>query len=236
VIKQADLVLAMHWRGDAFTPAEKVRNFGYYEARTVRDSSLSSCTQAVMAAETGHLELAHDYLGEAALTDLHDSHSNTSDGVHLASLAGAWQGLVAGFGGMRDHGGVPSFDPRLPVSWPLLRFRFCWQGSRVRVDLVQDRITFTVIRAGKAEVPICVRGRAYTLTADAPLVVGLDGQGDRIDGLLGDHPVTGGTRADGSRITAGVPEPVTPPHETDSFGEVPSYVGGPPELAQHLPE
>ena len=32
-----------------------------------RDSSLSACTQAVIAAEVGHLELAYDYFGEAAL-------------------------------------------------------------------------------------------------------------------------------------------------------------------------
>jgi alpha,alpha-trehalose phosphorylase len=168
--------------------------------------------------------------------DLRDLHGNTVDGLHIASNGGVWSTLAFGFGGMRDHGGVPSFDPRLPVSWPLLSFRFCWQGSRVRVDVVQDRITFTVVRGGSAELTVSVRGTTYTLTADAPLVVGLDGQGDRIDGLLGDHPVTGGTRADGSRITAGVPEPVAPPHETDPFGEVPSHLGAPPELAQHLPE
>ena len=61
VVKQADLVLALHLRGDAFTPEEKARNFDYYEAITVRDSSLSACTQAVIAAEVGHLELAYDY-------------------------------------------------------------------------------------------------------------------------------------------------------------------------------
>ena len=105
VIKQADLVLAMHWRGDAFTDEQKARNFAYYERRTVRDSSLSACTQAVIAAEVGHLELAHDYLGEAALMDLHDIHDNTREGLHIAALAGAWLALVAGFGGMRDHDG-----------------------------------------------------------------------------------------------------------------------------------
>ena len=62
VVKQADLVLAMHLQGHAFTPEQKERNFRYYEALTVRDSSLSACTQSVMAAEVGHLELAHDYL------------------------------------------------------------------------------------------------------------------------------------------------------------------------------
>src|SRR5581483_8832064 len=59
VVKQADLVLAMHVRGDAFTDEEKAVNFAYYEALTVRDSSLSASTQAVLAAEIGHLELAY---------------------------------------------------------------------------------------------------------------------------------------------------------------------------------
>src|SRR5699024_9526973 len=72
VIKQADLVLAMHLRGDLFTPEEKVRNFAYYEARTVRDSSLSAATQAVLAAEVGHLELAKSYWSEVAFVDLGD--------------------------------------------------------------------------------------------------------------------------------------------------------------------
>src|SRR5581483_859005 len=114
VVKQADLVLAMHLRGDAFTDDEKARNFDYYEQLTVRDSSLSACTQAVIAAELGHLDLAFDYFGEAALIDLDDIEHNTRDGLHLAALAGTWIVAVAGFGGMRDHDGELSFKQRLP--------------------------------------------------------------------------------------------------------------------------
>ena len=77
VVKQADLVLALHARGDAFTDEQKARDFAYYERLTVRDSSLSACTQAVIAAEVGHLGFAHDYFGEAALMDLHDLEHNT---------------------------------------------------------------------------------------------------------------------------------------------------------------
>ena len=72
----------------------------------MRDSSLSACTQAVIAAEVGHLELAYDYFAEAALMDLDDLEHNTRDGLHIASLAGAWIVAVAGFGGMRDHDGT----------------------------------------------------------------------------------------------------------------------------------
>src|SRR5205823_14868873 len=106
VVKQADLVLAMHMCGDAFSDEEKARNFAYYEPLTVRDSSLSASTQAVLAAEVGQLQLAYDYLSEAALMDLDDLEHNTRDGLHIASLAGAWTALVAGFGGMRLHDGI----------------------------------------------------------------------------------------------------------------------------------
>ena len=96
VVKQADLVLALYLRGDAFSAEERGRDFEYYEVLTVRDSSLSAFVQAVVAAEVGHLELAYDYFGEAALLDLDDINHNTRDGVHLASLAGAWIAAVAG--------------------------------------------------------------------------------------------------------------------------------------------
>ncbi|MGA7910293.1 MAG: glycosyl hydrolase family 65 protein [Candidatus Dormiibacterota bacterium] len=146
VIKQADLVLAMHLRGDAFTAEEKARNFAYYEAITVRDSSLSSCTQAVMAAEVGHLELAHDYLGEAALMDLDDLEHNVRDGVHMGSLAGAWMAVVAGLGGMRHHGDSLGFAPRLPRGIRRLTFRMTFLARLIRVRIDHSRVTYSLLR------------------------------------------------------------------------------------------
>jgi alpha,alpha-trehalose phosphorylase len=142
VVKQADLVLALHLRGDAFTAEEKQRDFAYYEAQTVRDSSLSAATQAVMAAEIGHLELAYDYLGEAALVDLADLARNTGDGLHMASLAGAWTGLVEGFGGMRASGGRLRFAPRLPSAISRLAFRIRYRGRRIAVTVDHEEATY----------------------------------------------------------------------------------------------
>ncbi|MBO0821327.1 MAG: glycoside hydrolase family 65 protein, partial [Nocardiopsaceae bacterium] len=135
VIKQADLALAMHLRGDAFTADQKARNFDYYEPLTVRDSSLSACTQAVIAAETGHLELAYDYFAEAALLDLEDLEHNTRDGLHIASLAGTWIAAVAGFGGMRDHNGTLTFAPRLPQRVTRLTFRLIYHRRCIEVAI-----------------------------------------------------------------------------------------------------
>ncbi|WP_194240361.1 glycoside hydrolase family 65 protein [Amycolatopsis sp. YIM 10] len=145
VVKQADLVLAMHLRGDAFTPEQKARNFAYYEARTVRDSSLSAGTQAVLAAEVGHLDLAYDYLAEAAFTDLHDVHNNVRNGLHMASLAGAWLATVAGLGGMRDHDGSLSFAPRLPRGLDRVAFRLIFRGSHFSVEITGAEAGYRLI-------------------------------------------------------------------------------------------
>jgi alpha,alpha-trehalose phosphorylase len=129
VVKQADLVLAMQFRGDAFTEEQKARNFAYYEALTVRDSSLSGITQAVLAAELGHLDLAYDYLAEVVQIDLHDLAHNTANGLHMASLAGTWTVLVAGFGGLRARAGRPAFAPKLPNGISRLSFNL-WYRRR----------------------------------------------------------------------------------------------------------
>jgi alpha,alpha-trehalose phosphorylase len=162
VVKQADLVLAMHVRGDAFTAEDKARNFDYYEQLTVRDSSLSACTQAVIAAEVGSLDLAYAYLGEASLMDLDDLEHNTRDGVHIASLAGSWVALVAGFGGMRALAGRLSFAPRLPEQLDGLAFRMFYRGRRLRVT----------IRAGAAR---------YELLSGPPITVAHHGEPVRLD-------------------------------------------------------
>src|SRR5690242_1282556 len=135
VIKQADLVLAMQLRPDAFTPEQMARNFAYYEAVTVRDSSLSACTQAVVAARTGHLDLAFDYFAESALVDLNNLAGNTDHGMHIASMAGTWNAVVAGFGGMElDTTGL-SFNPRLPPALSKISFGLGWQGRQLRVTI-----------------------------------------------------------------------------------------------------
>ena len=145
VVKQADLVLAMLTRGDAFTDSEKGRNFEYYERLCVRDSSLSACIQSVIAAEVGHLDLAYDYFAEAALLDLEDLEHNTRDGIHIASVAGAWLAAVCGFGGMRDHGGQLSFAPRLPSGLDKLCFNLQFQGRRVHVECDREQATYSLV-------------------------------------------------------------------------------------------
>jgi alpha,alpha-trehalose phosphorylase len=167
VIKQADLIMALFYRGDAFTHEEKLRNFDYYEGLTVRDSSLSACLQSVMAADVGHMDLAYDYFGEAALIDLDDLQHNTRDGLHTASLAGTWQAAVCGFGGMRDHGGHLSFKPRLPKELSRLSFGVTFRGRRIRINVTPRQATYTLTTGDPLE--ITHHGEAVTVGAKEPV-------------------------------------------------------------------
>jgi alpha,alpha-trehalose phosphorylase len=144
VVTQADLVMALFLRGDAFTADEKRRDFEYYEQLTVRDSSLSACVQAIVAAEVGHLQLAHDYLAEAAAMDLRDLEDNVRDGLHIASLGGALMAVVCGLGGVRDHDHRLSFAPRLPAEIGRLRFPVVFRGRRLLVQVEHDGATYAL--------------------------------------------------------------------------------------------
>jgi alpha,alpha-trehalose phosphorylase len=169
VVKQADLVLALHRRGEAFTDEEKARDFAYYERLTVRDSSLSAAAQAVVAAEVGHMMLAYAYLRESALMDLDDLQHNTRNGLHIASLAGTWFGLVAGLGGLRDHSGTLSFAPRLPPPLTGLTFRLSFRGRRLKVDVSLERATYSLLQGHSLQ--IAHHGDEVRISPDKPLTL-----------------------------------------------------------------
>ena len=152
VVKQADLILAMHLRGDAFTPEQKACNFAYYEPLTVRDSSLSAATQAVIAAEVGQLQLAYDYLGEATFMDLYDLEHNVRDGIHIASLAGAWTALVMGFGGVRIQCGTISFAPRLPEQIKRLAFQIVFRHRCLRIEVTAKEVRYRLLSGSSLNV------------------------------------------------------------------------------------
>ncbi len=167
VVKQPDLVLAMHLRGDAFSAEQKARNFEYYERITVRDSSLSDGTEAVMAAEIGHLGLAYEYLVEAALLDLHDLEHNTRDGVHIAALAGAWIALVEGFGGMRSRGDSLCFSPRLPRQLERLAFKLRYRGRVLQVTVLQSSAIYALLQG--SAVRLSHHAEPFLLTPNEPV-------------------------------------------------------------------
>jgi alpha,alpha-trehalose phosphorylase len=170
VIKQADVVLAMFLLGEAFSPEAKRRNFAFYDPLTTGDSSLSSCVEAIIAAQIGDLEKATQYGMAALLMDLADVGGNVKDGCHIASMGGTWMMLTYGFGGLRDHDGRLSFWPRrAPEANGLLRFPLTYRGQRLEVELGPETVTYA-LREGEHLV-IFHETEAIPLTREQPLAV-----------------------------------------------------------------
>lgn len=166
VVKQADLVMAMFTCPDAFTDDQKRRNFEYYEELTVRDSSLSACMQGIIAAEVGHVELAFDYLCEAAFTDLDDLNGDSRDGLHMASLAGALLAAAAGFGGLRRTREGLSFRPRLPRALTRLAMPLMFRGRRLFVEVLPHEARYS-LDPGDAPLELLHWGERVTVEGTA---------------------------------------------------------------------
>ena len=167
VLKQADVVMAMLLLGNEFTLEEKRRNFDYYDRLTTGDSSLSASIQSIVASEIGDERAACNYLDFALLMDLADVAGNVTHGVHIASAAGGWMGLVFGFGGVRDFDGVLSIDPRLPQRFRSMGFSLRFRDRQVRIALSHDVERYSLSEGDPLDVMI--RGERHTLDTTTTL-------------------------------------------------------------------
>jgi hypothetical protein len=136
--------------------------YGYPGAgqTAVNVTNVSAGTQAIVAVELGHLEPARASFAEAALIDLDDLEHNTRDGLPLASPAGAWMVVIAGFGGIRDHDGILSFRPRVPVRLTGLAFGMCFRSRRLYVEISHDWARYSLRLR---------HGQTADVTADEPV-------------------------------------------------------------------
>jgi alpha,alpha-trehalose phosphorylase len=170
VIKQADVILTMFLLGDAFSPEVKKRNFYFYDPLTTGDSSLSSCVEAIIAAQIGDMEKAIWYGMAALLMDLADVGGNVKDGCHIASMGGTWMMLTYGFGGMRDDGGILSFWPRrAPEENAILRFPVTHRGQRLEIEIGPEKVEYA-LREGECLV-IRHETEDIELTRERPVAV-----------------------------------------------------------------
>lgn len=96
--------------------------------------------------------------------DLDDLEHNTRDGVHIASLAGAWSALVSGFGGLRSYKDSLSFSPRLPNGLTRLAFRIMFHGGRLYVEVTAKEARYSLVDGSSLK--LWHHGEEITVPAD----------------------------------------------------------------------
>jgi maltose phosphorylase len=130
-IKQADVLQGIYFFEEHFDMDTIRRNFHFYEARTVHESSLSPCVHAILAAKIGDMDKAYELYLRTSRLDLDDYNKEVNEGLHITSMAGSWIAVIQGFAGMRVRDGQLTFDPKLPKHWTGLSFKVNFRGEIV---------------------------------------------------------------------------------------------------------
>jgi len=168
-IKQADVLQGMYFFEDNFDLETIRKNFDFYEARTVHESSLSPCVHSVLAAKIGNIEKAYELYLRTARLDLDDYNREVREGLHITSMAGTWISIVEGFGGMRVKDNMLCFNPLIPTQWKSYSFKVCFRENILKVIVSKDDIA--VINEEGPAIPLLVFGDKHTLAAKATLTV-----------------------------------------------------------------
>ncbi len=131
-IKQADVLQGIYFFEDDFDEDTIRRNFHFYEARTVHESSLSPCVHAILAAKIGDMDKAYEMYLRTSRLDLDDYNKEVDEGLHITSMAGSWLALIQGFAGMRVKDGRLTFNPKLPKHWKSLSFKVNFRSEIIK--------------------------------------------------------------------------------------------------------
>ena len=165
--KQADAILGMLLHCGLFSTEELRRNYDFYQEVTLHHSSLSTCIFGMLACRIGYREESYRYFAESARMDLDDYHNNFYAGIHAANMAGTWQAIVFGFGGVRVQKGMLLIEPFLPEAWEGYSFHISYQGSKLKISVGVSGSEVEL----ENDVPVCFMARGVKKE--------LNGKGDK---------------------------------------------------------
>jgi len=144
LVKQADVVMLLYLLPEEFTSEIKIKSYLYYVKRTLHKSSLSPSIYSILASEVEDRTRAYLYFLFSLFADLKNTHGNSNEGIHAASLGGAWQAAIMGFAGFRSMKNLPSFEPRLPGHWKNMKFSIKWRRSIIQVSVFPEKVKFFI--------------------------------------------------------------------------------------------
>jgi trehalose/maltose hydrolase-like predicted phosphorylase len=139
VIKQADVLMLLFLLPELFPKQVLEANYQYYEPKTDHGSSLSPAVHGTIAAWIGQTENALKYYRQSVELDLFNLMENTSLGIHVACMGGAWQCLIFGLLGVRlTQEGFqvgPDIEEKLPKSWLPIDLGLSLRGRAYRIQV-----------------------------------------------------------------------------------------------------
>jgi maltose phosphorylase len=168
-IKQADVLQGFYFFEDHFSTEELKRNFEFYEAFTVHESSLSPCVHSIQAAKLDKMDMAYTFYLRTSRLDLDDYNKEVGEGCHITSMAGTWMSIVEGFGGMRVKDNALHFSPKIPKEWTGYSFKINFRNQILKVAVNHDDTQ--LILEGSKELTVFVNGTAVLVEPNSLVVV-----------------------------------------------------------------
>lgn len=170
-IKQADVLQGIYFFEDDYDIDTIRRNFDFYEARTVHESSLSPCVHSILAAKLNDADRAYEFYLRTARLDLDDYNNDTEDGLHITSMAGTWMSIVEGFAGMRVRDGKLHFSPFLPQQWKEFSFTIGFRGAVLKLKICANEMG--VSNSGNSVVNIVLNNKNYQVKPNENININL---------------------------------------------------------------
>jgi len=167
-IKQADVVQGLYCLEDSFSLDTIKKNFKFYEARTVHESSLSPCIHSVVASKIKDLDKAYDLYLRTARLDLDDYNNEAREGLHITSMSGSWLAIVKGFAGMRVKADMLYFDPIIPKQWQSFSFRINFRGHTLLITI--GKLQTEIMNISQHELTIKIREQFVLLPSNQSIV------------------------------------------------------------------
>ena len=168
-IKQADVLQCFYFFEEHFSKEELQRNFEFYEAFTVHESSLSPCVHSIQAAKLDKMDMAYTFYLRTSRLDLDDYNKEVEEGCHITSMAGTWMSIVEGFGGMRVKDDTLHFSPKIPKEWAGYSFKINFRNQIIKVAINQNETQLTL--EGTKELTLFVNGKAIFVAPNTLVTV-----------------------------------------------------------------
>ncbi|KAA0079361.1 trehalose-phosphatase [Mycolicibacterium sp. P9-64] len=184
VVKQADAVMLFYLLsadeirqllgrlGYAFGPEQVPQTIDYYLSRTTHGSTLSAVVYSWVLAR-GNRTQATDYFQKVLASDVADADGGTTtEGVHLAAMAGSIDLLQRCYAGLETRDDRLVLGPMWPEDSGTLGFSIQYRGHRLHLRIAGR--TASVIADPSEAAPIVVecRGRTQLLRAGETISVG----------------------------------------------------------------
>lgn len=135
MIKQPDVLMFMFLFLSRFDREQLEVNYRFYEPRCIHESSLSPSVHSVIAARIGAKDDARRFFQFATRLDLDDYNNNTSEGLHVTSIAAAYVNIIYGFAGLTSDGESISLNPDLPSGWERYSFHLRYRGADLKIEV-----------------------------------------------------------------------------------------------------